>query len=383
MSTGSTKRDYYEVLGVSREAGDSDIKKAFRRLARELHPDVNPEPGAEAQFKEAAEAYEVLSDADRRATYDRYGHEGLRSSGGTPNFDQFGSISDIFEAFFGGGGGGGFASAFGGGGRPGGPVQGSDIAASARITLADAAHGAAVEVDFDAVAVCQHCRGNGAEPGTPIETCPKCDGAGQVRTVARTPFGQVVRAAVCDACNGEGKIPQTPCGVCRGRGRRVEHQSVAVDVPAGIAAGQRIRVSGRGHAGEHGGPAGDLYVLIDVADDSRFLRDGDDLVTAVDVSAPLAALGTTVAVPTIDGEAELEIPAGTQPHETLVLRGEGMPSLRGRRHGDIRVVVNVVVPRKLSREQKGLLQKLADSLTEENMASDEGVFAKLKRALGG
>ncbi|HET9074261.1 MAG TPA: molecular chaperone DnaJ [Solirubrobacteraceae bacterium] len=384
MSTGSTKRDYYEVLGVPRDAGDTEIKKAFRRLARELHPDVNPSPEAEAQFKEAAEAYEVLSDADRRATYDRYGHEGLRSSGGAPNFDGFGSINDIFEAFFGGGGLGGFASAFGGGGgRPGGPVQGSDISASARISLAEAAHGATVEVGFDAITVCEHCRGNGAEPGTPIETCSRCEGAGQIRQVARTPFGQVVRAAVCDVCGGEGKVPRNPCGVCRGRGRRVESRSVSVDVPAGIAAGQRIRVSGRGHAGEHGGPPGDLYVLVDVAEDPRFLRDGDDLVTAVDVPAPLAALGTTVAVPTIDGDVELEIPAGTQPHETLVLRGKGMPSLRSRRHGDVRVVVNVVVPRRLTREQLKLTQALADSLTAENLHSDEGVFAKLKRALGG
>jgi molecular chaperone DnaJ len=387
MSTGSEKRDYYEVLGVSREAGEGDIKKAFRRLARELHPDVNPEPGAEAQFKEAAEAYEVLSDADRRATYDRYGHEGLRSSGGAPNFDGFGSVADIFEAFFGGGGGGmgGFASAFAGagGGRPGGPMQGSDISATARITLAEAAHGAAVKVESDAITVCAHCHGNGAEPGTPIETCGRCEGQGQVRTVARTPFGQVVRAAVCDVCGGEGKVPKQPCGECRGRGRLVQRQSVSVDAPAGIAGGQRIRVSGRGHAGEHGGPPGDLYVLIDVAEDARFLRDGDDLVTAVDVSAPRAALGTTVAVETIDGFEDLEIPAGIQPHESLVIRGQGMPSLRSRRHGDLRVVVNVVVPKKLNREQKALAQQLADSLTEENLKSEEGVFSKLKRALGG
>ena len=383
MSTGSTKRDYYEVLGVGRAAGDTDIKKAFRRMARELHPDVNPSPDAEAQFKEAAEAYEVLSDADRRATYDRYGHEGLRSSGGAPNFDQFGSVADIFEAFFGGGGGlGGFASAFGGG-RPGGPVQGSDVSASAQISLAEAAQGAAVHVEYDAIALCEHCHGNGAEPGTPIETCARCEGAGQIRTVARTPFGQVVRAGVCDVCGGEGKVAKQPCGECRGRGRRVLRQTVSVDVPAGIAAGQRIRVSGRGHAGEHGGPPGDLYVLINVAEDPRFLRDGDDLVTAVDVSAPLAALGTTVQVPTIDEDVELEIPAGTQPHATLLLRGRGMPSLRGRRPGDLRVVVNVVVPRKLTREQRHLVQQLADSMTEENMATDEGVFAKLKRALGG
>jgi molecular chaperone DnaJ len=384
MSTGSTKRDYYEVLGVGRDAEDSDIKKAFRRLARELHPDVNPAPGAEAQFKEAAEAYEVLSDTDRRATYDRYGHEGLRSSGGAPNMDGFGSINDIFEAFFGGGGGlGGFAQAFGGGGRPGGPMQGADVSSTVRITLAQAAHGAEIQVAFDAVAMCEHCRGNGAEPGTPIETCERCNGAGQIRAVTRTPFGQVVRAAVCETCGGEGKVPKQPCGECRGRGRKVERQSLAVDVPAGIAAGQRIRVSGRGHAGEHGGPAGDLYVLIDVAEDARFIRDGDDLVTAVDVSAPRAALGTTIAVETIDGFEELEIPAGIQPHETLMLKGKGMPALRGRRHGDMRVVVNVVVPRKLTREQRDLVEQLADSMTEENLRSDDGVFAKLKRALGG
>jgi molecular chaperone DnaJ len=384
MSTGSTKRDYYEVLGVSRDAGESDIKKAFRRLARELHPDVNPAPEAEAQFKEAAEAYEVLSDADRRATYDRYGHEGLRSSGGTPNMDGFGSINDIFEAFFGGGGGlGGFAAQAFGGGRPGGPTQGADVSATVQITLTQAARGAEVSVGYDAIAVCEHCHGNGAEPGTPIETCERCGGAGQIRAVTRTPFGQVVRATVCDTCDGEGKVPKSPCGECRGRGRKVERQTLSVDVPAGIAAGQRIRVSGRGHAGEHGGPAGDLYVLIDVAEDARFLRDGDDLVTAVDVSAPRAALGTTVAVETIDGFEDLEIPAGIQPHETLILKGKGMPALRGRRHGDLRVVVNVVVPRKLTREQRELVEKLADSMTEENLHSGEGVFAKLKRALGG
>ena len=347
-------------------------------------PTSTHEPGAEEQFKEAAEAYEVLSDADRRATYDRYGHDGLKSSGYSSNFEGFGSVSDIFEAFFGGssGGGGGFSSMFGGG-QPGGPAQGGDVAVSARITLAQAATGSEVAADFDAVVVCEHCRGNGAEPGTPIETCPTCQGAGQVRTVARTPFGQVVRAAVCDRCNGEGKIPKDPCKVCSGRGRRVERQSVTIDVPAGIDDGQRIRVTGRGHVGEHGGPAGDLYVQIRVQEDPRFVRNEDDLVTVVDVAAPLAALGTTVEVPTIEGTTELEIPAGIQPNETLTIRGEGMPALRGRRHGDLRVVVNVVTPRHLKREQKDLLQQFADSLTEHNLATDEGVLGKLKRAFGG
>ncbi|HWD76518.1 MAG TPA: molecular chaperone DnaJ [Solirubrobacteraceae bacterium] len=374
-------RDYYEVLGVSRTASDAEIKKAFRRLARELHPDVNDEPDAENRFKEAAEAYEVLSDADRRATYDRYGHEGVRSGGYAPNFEGFGSVADIFEAFF-GGGGGGFSSVFGGG-RPGGPAQGGDVAVSAEIKLEQAAHGAAVEVAYDAVSRCEHCQGNGAEPGTPIEGCPKCGGTGQLRAVSRTPFGQVVRAAVCDMCGGEGRVPKNPCHVCGGRGRKVERVKVSVDVPAGIDDGQRIRISGRGHAGEHGGVAGDLYVQVRVREDPRFVRHEDDLVTVVDVAAPLAALGTVVEVPTIEGPTELEIPAGIQPNETLVIRGKGMPALRGRRHGDLRVVVNVVIPRHLKREQKELFEQLAETMTEHNLATDDGVLGKLKRAFGG
>jgi molecular chaperone DnaJ len=382
MSASTPKRDYYDVLGIARDADDAEIKKAFRRLARELHPDVNrDDPEAEVKFKEAAEAYEVLSDSDRRATYDRYGHEGLRSGGYSPNFEGFGSMSDLFEALFGGGGLGGAFGGFGGfGGGPGGPVQGGDIQVGAEVTLAEAAHGTPVELSYDAVVTCEHCRGNGAEPGTPIETCPKCQGSGQLRTVARTLIGQVMSTTTCDQCRGEGKIAADPCHVCRGRGRRPETQSVSVDVPAGIADGQRIRVSGRGHAGERGGPPGDLYVLIRVKDDARFVRDGDDLVTAVDISGPQAALGATVEVATIDGPEQLEIPAGTQPSETLTLRGRGMPSLRGRHEGDLRVVVNVVTPRNLSHQQRELLERFSATLTDENLKSDEGVFAKLRRA---
>ncbi len=378
------RRDYYEVLGVARDAGDAEIKKAFRRLARELHPDVNShDPDAEAKFKEAAEAYEVLSDSDRRATYDRYGHDGLRSGGYAPNFEGFGSVADIFEAFF-GGAGGGFGSVFGGG-TAGGSVQGGDIAVAADITLGQAASGASVDVSFDAVARCEHCHGNGAEPGTPIETCTKCQGTGQLRAVSRTPFGQVVRATVCDACDGDGRVPTDPCHVCHGRGRTVQRVKLSVDVPAGIDDGQRIRITGRGHAGDHGGPPGDLYVQVRVRPDPRFVRDQDDLVTVVDVAAPLAALGTTVSVPMIEGETELEIPAGTQPHETLIIRGQGMPPLRGRgrRHGDLRVVVNVVIPRHLRREQKELLERLSESLTDHNLRTDDGVLGKLRRAFGG
>ena len=379
----SATRDYYEILGVSRDADDATIKKAFRRLARELHPDVNRhDPQAEEKFKQTAEAYEVLSDPERRATYDRYGHDGLRSGGYAPNFETFGSVADIFEAFF---GGGGFGGAFGGGGgrRASGPVQGGDVAVGAEIDLADAARGTTVEVSYEVVATCEHCHGNGAEPGTPIETCPRCQGSGQLRTVSRTPFGQVVRATTCDLCQGDGRVAREPCKVCRGRGRRVERPKVSVEVPRGIADGQRIRIAGRGHAGERGGPTGDLYVLVRVREDPRFVRDGDDLVTAVDVSAPLAAIGTTVEVPTVDGPVELEIPAGTQPDEMLVVRGAGMPALRGRRTGDLRVVVNVVVPRHLNRQQRELYEKLADSMTAHNLRTDEGVFGKLRRAFHG
>jgi molecular chaperone DnaJ len=385
MSGTKMPRDYYEVLGVARGADDAEIKKAFRRLARELHPDVNKEPGAEERFKEAAEAYEVLSDADRRATYDRYGHEGLRQGGYAPNFEGFGSVADIFEAFFGAGGfgGGGFGGGIFGGGRAGGATQGGDIAVGAEITLVQAAHGTPVEVSYDAVSTCEHCRGNGAEPGTPIETCTNCDGTGQLRVVSRTPFGQVVRAAVCDVCHGDGKVAKTPCRECNGRGRKVERVTVSVDVPAGIDDGQRIRITGRGHAGERGGPAGDLYVQIRVKEDKRFVRHDDELVTVVDVAAPLAALGTTVEVPTLDGTTELDIPAGIQPHESLTIRGQGMPALRGRHRGNLRVIVNVVIPRHLKKEQKELLQQLADSLNEHNLRTDEGVLGKLKRAFGG
>jgi molecular chaperone DnaJ len=378
-------RDYYETLGVDRSADDATIKKAFRKLARELHPDVNAhDPDAEEKFKEAAAAYEVLNDPERRRLYDSYGEDGLRRGGYAPDMDSFGSVSDLFSAFFGSGSGFDIFGGGGGGRRGrGGAMQGADVVATASIDLADSAHGKSVEIAYEAAALCPHCSGNGAEPGTPIVTCTTCDGTGQHQRVARTAFGQLVRTAVCEVCGGEGRIPETPCSECDGAGMVAEQRRVAVDIPPGIADGQRIRLTRRGHAGQHGGPPGDLYVVVRVADDERFLRDAEDLVTVIDVPAPLAALGTTVQVPTLDGDVALEIPAGTQPGETIVMRGRGLPPLSRGRTGDLRVVVNVAIPRRLSREQRSMLEEFAATVTEENLRSDEGMLAKLKRVLAG
>jgi len=374
------RQDAYQLLGVSRDADEKQIKKAFRALARELHPDVNRhDPEAEEKFKQAAEAYEILSDAERRAIYDRYGYEGLDSRGYAPAAHGFGSFADIFDAFFGGDPFSGFGrGGFGGGGA----VQGGDVAVEAQVDLEQAARGTRVGIQYDVVEVCERCAGDGAEPGTRVDVCERCQGSGELRSVTRTAFGQLVRAHPCDVCGGDGRIPREPCSECSGRGRRAVRKSIDVDVPAGIADEQRIRLTGRGHAGEGGGPPGDLYVLVRVAEDERFVREGNDLVTAVDVPAPAAALGTTVNVPTLDGDVDVEVPAGTQPATVVTLRGKGMPSLGRGRRGDQLVLLNVVVPRNLDGRQRELLQELGGSLTEENLrdATEESLFAKVRRA---
>ena len=376
-------QDPYELLGVPRTADEGQVKKAFRRLARELHPDVSQDPDAEAKFKEVAEAYEILSDPERRATYDRYGYEGLRSGGYNPtDFGAFGGLGDILDAFFGGGGGGGGGGFFGGG--RGGPRGGGDVATAVEIDLADVLADSQHEVAFEAVERCATCHGSGAEPGTPITTCERCGGAGRLQGVTRTPFGQVVRQVECDVCHGDGRVPEQPCSRCEGRGRTVEHKTLKVDVPAGIEDGQRIRITGRGHAGESGAPSGDLYVQVRVREDERFVRDGADLITVLDVPAPLAALGARFPVPTLEGDdEEVEVEAGTQPGEVLQKRGLGLPALRGRgRRGDLRIVVNVVIPRRLDRRQKELLRELAGTLSDEHVdTSGESMFDKLRRSL--
>jgi molecular chaperone DnaJ len=354
------KRDYYEVLGVDRGADDAEVKKAFRRLARELHPDVNRhDPEAEEKFKEAAEAYEVLSDPNRRQTYDAFGHDGLRTGGWAPRSDAFGSFEDVLSAFF--GRGDPLFSELFGFGRPG-PASGGDIPASVEIELADVLSGATREISFEAVSTCERCRGNGAEPGTPIRTCETCGGSGELREAVRTAFGQLVRTGPCPTCNGAGRIPESPCEECGGEGRIVRSRTWDVEIPPGIESGQRIRITGAGHAGEAGAGAGDLYVQVVIAEDERFERHGQDLVTVVEIPVTRAMLGGTVAVPTLDGEQQVEVPAGAQPGEHVLLRGLGLPSLRGAARGDQHVVLDVRIPAKLSREQRELAGRLDESL---------------------
>jgi molecular chaperone DnaJ len=366
----TTERDYYEVLGVARDAGEGDIKRAFRRLARELHPDVSDAPDAQDRFREVVEAYEVLSKQETRELYDRYGHAGLRSGGFQPGHFDFGSLSDLFAAFF------GDDLITGRGGRARGP----DLAAEIDIDLVEAAKGVTREVPFEVAVTCAHCEGNGAEPGTAVTTCPACRGLGRVQQVSRSVFGEFVRTQTCPTCAGTGRRIETPCTVCGGAGRVLEERTLDVDIPAGIHDGQQIRLSGEGHAGALGARSGDVYVRVRVRPDPRFVREGDDLFSTVDLTMTQAALGATIAVPTLEGEAELEFAPGTQPGAIAVLRGRGMPVLHGFGRGDHRVLVNVVVPRHLSDEQRRLLEEFEAHADERTYRADEGFFEKLKSA---
>jgi molecular chaperone DnaJ len=365
----ATKRDYYEVLGVARDADEAEIKRAFRRLARELHPDVSDHADADERFKEVVEAYEVLSSSERRELYDRFGHEGLRSGGFQPTAFDFGSLNDLFAAFFG-------DDLFGVEQRR--SRRGGDIAAEVEIDLVEAATGTVRSVPFRVAVPCDVCGGSGAKPGTAPVTCSACGGLGRIERVSRTVFGQFVRTQTCPRCGGAGNVIETPCERCDGIGRVAEERRLEVEIPAGIHDSQRIRISGEGHAGTLGGRAGDVYVRVHVRSDPRFVREGNDVYSTVDLTLTQAALGATVVVHTLDGDVELAFEPGTQPGEVRILRGAGMPVLHGSGRGDHRILVNVSVPRRLTPEQRRLLDEFARSEDERTYEADSSFFEKLR-----
>ena len=374
----TTESDYYELLGVTRTASDAEIKSAFRALARELHPDVSSEPDAERRFRDVAEAFEVLSDPDRRATYDRFGKAGLARGGFEPVFADFGSLSDVFAAFFG-------DDLLGGAGtRQNRSRRGGDVQTVVEIDLEEAFTGAAVNVPLDVALPCERCDSSGAEPGTSARTCPTCSGSGAVRSVSQNIFGQFVQQRACPECGGAGEVMEQACADCGGEGRIVSRTQIEVDVPKGIQDGQQIRVRGEGHAGFRSSERGHAFVIVRVSPDPRFVRDGDDLHTTLRLTMTEAALGTAATVSSLAGDVELVVPAGTQPGEVRVLKGEGMPALRGSGRGSLYVRLDVAVPTALDDEQRTLLAQLDEKLGDEAYASrdeDEGFFSRLKSAL--
>ncbi|QYG93702.1 molecular chaperone DnaJ [Iamia sp. SCSIO 61187] len=366
--------DLYAVLGVSRSATAEEIKKAYRRLARQHHPDANPDdPGAEARFKQVAQAYEVLSDPARRQRYDTYGTDG---PGGPDLGDAFGGgLGDIFDAFFGGNGGGGF-----GGGRRGGPPRGGDMEVVIDLTFEEAVFGTNAPVTAQVPSPCDTCEATGAAPGTHPDTCPTCDGAGQVRQVRQSMLGQMVTARPCPQCGGLGQVIPTPCPDCGGEGRRPVERTYPVDIPPGVAAGNTLRLPGYGPAGPRGGPAGDLYVHLRVAPHARFTRDGDDLHHDLHISPSQAALGVELVLETLDGVEEITVPRGTQPGHVFRLRGLGVPRVRGRGRGDLLVTVVVDVPETLDEEREALYRQLAALGGEDVAPPDTGLLSKFRSA---
>jgi molecular chaperone DnaJ len=377
----SSKRDYYEVLGVARDASPDQLKKAYRALARKYHPDLNKESDAEAQFKEVSEAYEVLSDGDKRSMYDRFGHAGLGGAAGG-GFDPFGGggfsgdiFSTIFDAFVGQGarGAGGQRTA----------IRGSDLRYHLELEFEEAVFGAEKEIRFERLEECATCAGSGAEPGTDPIRCPKCNGQGEIRT--RAPIFNMLTVMTCDECGGTGKKIAVPCHDCRGVGRKRTSRTLNVKIPAGVDEGAQIRLRGEGEGGLRGGPAGDLFVTLAVKAHKLFERSGNDIVLELPLNIAQASLGAELQIPTIDGETELDIPAGTQNGELFRIRGKGAPFLRGNGRGDQIVVTKVVVPTKLSDKQRDLLRQLETEFGGEGHdgREDGGFFAKIRDALRG
>jgi molecular chaperone DnaJ len=373
----TTKSDYYELLGVQRTASDAEIKRAFRTLARELHPDVSAAPDAELRFRDVAEAFEVLSDPERRATYDRFGKAGLRRGGFEPAFTDFGNLSDVFAAFFG-------EDLLGGGSVRQRSQRGGDVQAVVEIELEEAFTGVSVTVPVDVGLPCERCGASGAEPGTSTRACPTCAGIGVVRSVSQNIFGQFVQQRACPDCGGAGDALEQPCSDCGGEGRVVTRRQLQVEVPKGIHDGQQVRARGEGHAGFRNAERGHAFVVVRVRPDPRFVRDGDDLHTALRLTMTDAALGTKATVSSPSGELELDVPPGTQPGQVHVLKGEGMPAVRGSGRGALYVRLDVAVPTVLDEEQRRLVEQLDGQLGNEAYASrgdDEGFFSRLKSAL--
>jgi molecular chaperone DnaJ len=364
------KRDYYEVLGVSREVSEAEIKKAYRRLARSHHPDANPgDSDAEERFKELTEAYEVLSNPEARRAYDTYGHQVPRGAGagGYPGGDPFGGFQDIFDAFF----GDRFGDSFFGASTSQTPTRGSHAEVEVEVSLREAAYGVDREINVQLVSNCGVCEGVG---GTESHVCGTCGGAGAVRTIRESILGQMVTAQACSSCGGRGQIIDVYCDNCRGSGKVSEMQTRRLRVPEGIEDGMRLRISGAGHSGDPGAPAGDLYVKVKVKEDPELMRDGEDLIHRLKVSFIGAALGTEVEVPALDGPTPVRVEPGTQPGTTLTLRGEGMPRIRRRGRGDLKVVVDVMVPTRLTGEQRELLERFEAVSGEETYNGGGGSF---------
>ena len=372
------KRDYYEVLGVQKGASDAEIKKAYRKLAKENHPDLNPgDAAAEARFKEANEAYEVLSDSDKRQRYDQFGFAGVDPNYGAGGYGggfdggfDFGDLGDIFGSFFGGGFGGG------GGRTRNGPQRGDSIRMRLNLTFEEAAFGCEKDVAVERIEQCDKCSGTGAAPGTSPETCSTCHGTGQVQQRRQTPMGVFATTGPCPTCGGKGKIVKTPCDHCGGNGQIRRRKTVKVNIPAGIDDGQTISLRSQGHAGKNGGPAGDLLLVISVAPHEIFKRDGVHVYLDAPITFTQAVLGAELEIPTIDGKVKYEIPEGTQTGTTFRLRGKGIPQVNGRGRGDQYVTVYIETPRNLTKDQKEALKRFSESLGERNYEEKRGFFGK-------
>ncbi len=376
----ATERDYYEILGVNKNASADEIKTAFRNLARKYHPDVNKTPEAEEKFKEINEAYQVLSDTDKRAAYDRYGRAGVSGMGSGFDYSAV-DLSDILGDLFGFGGFGGF-----GGSRTrqrNAPRQGADLQTVVTLQFEEACFGVEKEIQFARDEKCSRCHGNGAEPGTSPQRCSTCNGTGEVKTSRQTMFGSMVQVATCPTCGGRGEMIPTPCTQCHGRGLERKTVKKIVAIPAGVDTGTRIRMSGEGQPGENNGPNGDLYVDVKVNPHRFFRRHDFDIQLDINVNISQAALGDDITVPTVDGSEKLKIPAGTQPGKVFTLKGKGVPYLRSNGRGNQKVIVNVVIPSNLTAEQRDLLEQLAPTLGTEVIPQEKSFWDRIKDAING